>query len=179
MMVLAMSEQRMRPDQARGPSAVLDAEQQEFVATRRTATLVTLSDRGRPRPVPICFVLVKPDTEDGSTLLYSPLDEKPKHSRDVRDLARVRDIATRPEVTLLFEHWSEDWSQLAWLRAHGRARLVEPGDDVRAHESATRALRVKYPQYRAHRLESAPMIRIALETTVAWSAVTGLSPRTG
>jgi len=168
----------MRRDRAEGPSAVLDAEQQEFVAARRTATLVTLSDRGRPRPVPICFVLVTPDL-DGSTLLYSPLDEKPKHSGDVRDLARVRDIAARPEVTLLFEHWSEDWSQLAWLRARGRARLVEPGDDARAHESATRALRVKYPQYRAQRLESSPLIRITLETAVAWSAATGLSPRAG
>ena len=158
---------------------MLDAEQQEFIATRRTATLVTLSDRGRPRPVPICFALLKPDTEGGSTLLYSPLDEKPKHSGDVRDLARVRDIAARPEVTLLFEHWSEDWSQLAWLRARGRARLVEPGDDARAHESATRALRVKYPQYRAQRLESSPLIRITLETAVAWSAATGLSPRAG
>ena len=158
---------------------MLDAAQQQFVETRRTATLVTLSDRGRARPVPICFVLVEPDVEDGSTLLYSPLDEKPKHSGDVRDLARVRDIAARPEVTLLFEHWSEDWSQLAWLRARGRARLVEPGDDVRARESATRALRVKYPQYRAHHLERAPMIRITLETTIAWSAAAGRSTRTG
>jgi len=169
----------MRRDQAEGPPAALDAEQQEFVQARRTATLVTLSDRGRPRPVPICFVLVTPDPEHGSTRLYSPLDEKPKHSGDVRDLARVRDIAARPEVTLLFEHWSEDWSQLAWLRARGRACLVEPGDDARAHESATRALRVKYPQYRAHRLERAPLIRITLETTVAWSAAAGLSPRAG
>jgi PPOX class probable F420-dependent enzyme len=179
MMFLAMSRQGMRRDQAGGSSAVLDPEQLEFVETRRTATLVTLSDRGRPRPVPICFVLVTPDPGDGSTLLYSPLDEKPKHSRDVRDLARVRDIAARPEVTLLFERWSEDWSQLAWLRAHGRARLVEPGDDAKAHESATRALRVKYAQYRAHRLERAPMIRITLETTVAWSAAAGRAPRTG
>jgi len=169
----------MRRDQVGGSFAVLDPEQQEFVATRRTATLVTLSERGRPRPVPICFVLVKPDPDHASMLLYSPLDEKPKHSRDVRDLARVRDIAARPEVTLLFEHWSEDWSQLAWLRALGRARLVEPGDDAKAHESATRALRAKYPQYRTHRLERAPMIRITLETTVAWSAAAGHPPRTG
>ena len=158
---------------------MLDAEQQEFVTTCRTATLVTLSDRGLPRPVPICFVLVKPDTEDRSTLLYSPLDEKPKHSRDVRDLARVRDIVARPGVTLLFQHWSEDWTQLAWLRAHGRARLVEPGDDVSARESATRALRDKYPQYREHHLERAPMIRITLEAAIAWSAATGRPQRTG
>jgi len=153
---------------------VLDADQHAFVAQRRRAILVTLSGRGDPRPVPICFVLAAVNDEAGGPLLYTPLDEKPKRSADVRQLARVRDIAARPDVTLLFEHWEEDWSQLAWLRARGRARLVEPQDDAEAHSWAVHALRERYPQYRTHRIEEAPMIRIAIGEAVSWSAASGL-----
>ena len=120
--------------------------------------------------MPICFVLADCESDDPRTLLYSPLDEKPKRSVDVRDLARVRDIAERPEVTLLFERWSEDWSSLAWLRASGSARLVEPEDDREAHQVAVAALRDKYRQYRSHAIEARPVIRIDLAKTVFWQA---------
>jgi PPOX class probable F420-dependent enzyme len=152
---------------------VLDGEQREFVEARRTATLVTTSRSGLPRPVPICFVLGEPDRESGPTALYSPLDEKRKSSADVRALARVRDIAARPSVTLLFERWSEDWSRLAWLRARGSALLLEPGDGIGRHRWAVEALRNKYPQYRTHRIETSPMIRVVIDEVASWSAATG------
>src|SRR3972149_3415762 len=139
---------------------MLDAGQRGFVAEIRTATLATLSRRGQPRLVPICFVLADPDADDPRTCLYSPLDAKPKQGVDVRGLARVRDIAERPEVTLLFERWSEDWSGPAWLRARGMATLMEPDHDTGAHRRAVHALRAKYPQYRAQRIEALPMIRV-------------------
>lgn len=147
---------------------MLDAERRAFITGRRRAILATLMASGQPRLVPICFVLADPDPEDPRTFLYSPLDEKPKRSVDVRALARVRDIAARPDVTLLFERWSEDWSQLAWLRARGRALLMEPHDDVEAHRWAVQALRWKYPQYHAHHIEISPMIRIAIDEAVSW-----------
>jgi len=152
---------------------VLDAGQRGFIAERRTATLATLSKDCRPRLVPICFVLADPEPDDPRTLLYSPLDEKPKGGVDVRDLARVRDIAERPEVTLLFERWSEDWSCLAWLRARGMATLLEPDHDTGAHRRAVHALRAKYPQYRAQRIEALPMIRVIVFEAVSWSAAAG------
>jgi PPOX class probable F420-dependent enzyme len=151
---------------------MLDAEGRDFVAARRIATLVTLSERGTPRPVPICFVLGEPRGEGAGTPLYTPLDQKPKRSADVRALARVRDITARPEVTLLFERWSEDWSELAWLRARGSADLVEPLAEPGVHRWAVEALRSKYPQYRAQHLEGSPLIRITIDDTVAWSATT-------
>jgi PPOX class probable F420-dependent enzyme len=118
-------------------------------------------------------VLADPASDDPRPILYSPLDEKPKRAVDVRDLARVRDIAERPEVTLLFERWSEDWPRLAWLRARGLATLVEPEQDTEAHRRAVDALRAKYPQYRAQRIEALPMIRVVILEATSWSAAAG------
>jgi PPOX class probable F420-dependent enzyme len=129
----------------------------------RTATLATMGVDGRPRLVPVCFIVV-------DDVVWSPLDEKPKAVRDVRHLARVRDIMKRPDVSLLVDRWSEDWSELAWLRIDGRATLVEP-DAVPPGVIA--ALRAKHPQYRDHDLEHRPALRIEVATTAGWSAREG------
>jgi PPOX class probable F420-dependent enzyme len=131
-----------------------------LLAEARRATLATIDPRGRARLVPICFVV------DGD-VLWSPLDEKPKAVADVRTLARVRDITERPEVTVLVDRWSEDWDQLAWLRVHGRAALVEP-DDVTTGILAS--LRARYPQYEDHALEHRPMLTVRIETATRWRA---------
>jgi len=110
--------------------------------------------------VPVCFVVI-------GDVVWSPLDEKPKAVDDVRSLARVRDIRERPTVALLVDRWSEDWSQLAWLRIAGRAALVD------SEPAAVAALRAKYPQYADHDLESRPMIRIEIAGVRSWSAAGG------
>jgi PPOX class probable F420-dependent enzyme len=99
--------------------------------------------------------------------VWSPLDEKPKTVGDPRDLARVRDIAERPGVTLLVDRWSEDWTELAWLRLRGRAELVEPAGIPTA---IVAELRDRYPQYVGHDLEARPMLRIVVERAVRWAA---------
>ena len=152
---------------------MLAAHQLAFIEGRRTATLATLSRTGQPRLVPICFVLADPEVEDSRTVLYSPLDEKPKRSDDVRRLARVRDITERARVTILFERWHEDWSRLAWLRARGTASMVEAPHDAEAHRGVVRALRAKYPQYRDHAIDAAPMIRVVIDEVSSWSATAG------
>ncbi len=93
------------------PGRVLNPPQRTFIADARRATLATLGPAGRPRLVPICFVL-----DPGSDLLFTPLDDKPKRTADPRRLARVRDIAERPAVGVLVDRWDEDWSRLAWGR---------------------------------------------------------------
>ena len=135
------------------------AERELLVATRR-ATLATIAPDGAPRPVPVCFVVI-------GDVVWSPLDEKPKAVDDVRSLARVRDIRERPTVALLVDRWSEDWSQLAWLRIAGRAALVD------SEPAAVAALRTKYPQYADHDLESRSMIRIEIAGVRSWSAAGG------
>ena len=131
--------------------------ERELLAEARRATLATIAPAGTARLVPICFIVV-----DG--VLWAPIDEKPKSTDDPRALARVRDIQARPEVTVLVDRWSEDWSELAWLRLHGRAELVESAQAV------VEVLRAKYPQYRQHDLEHRPMIRLSIERATSWLA---------
>jgi PPOX class probable F420-dependent enzyme len=142
---------------------VLTPAERAFFDPARTATLATIGPDGRPRLVPVCFVNLR-------GVVWSPLDEKPKAVDDVRALARVRDISARPEVTLLVDRWSEDWSELAWLRVAGTARLVEP---ELVPGAVLDALRAKYPQYRDHRLDVRPMIAITIDRATRWSAVSG------
>jgi PPOX class probable F420-dependent enzyme len=144
-------------------STILPADRAFMVGVRR-AVLATISPDGRPRLVPICFV-VDPERP----IVYTPLDEKPKRVDDVRELARVRDILERPAVSLLVDRWDEDWSRLAWLRLGGTASLIEPASDPEGeHAAAVAALRAKHPQYLGHRLQASPLIRIDIDAVTSW-----------
>ena len=159
------------------PAAALTSPVRAFIEARRTAVLVTVAADGQPRPVPVCFVL---DRVEGSrALLYTPLDQKPKRYADVRRMARVRDIIARPDVTMLFEQWDEDWTRLAWLRARGTAVLEEPDADPETHRRVVVSLRRKYSQYRSHALEQRPMICVTIHDTSAWSADGRLAAKAG
>jgi PPOX class probable F420-dependent enzyme len=143
----------------------MDARARRFAGERRSATLATLAPDGRPRLVPVCFVLA---VRDEALRLYSALDEKPKRSSDVRRLARVRDILARPRVALLFDRWSEDWAHLGWVRAHGTASLLGPEAAPLEHAVAVGLLRDKYPQYRDQRIDRLPLVAVTIEGASAW-----------
>jgi PPOX class probable F420-dependent enzyme len=148
---------------------VLTERQRAFLEESRTVAMATRAADGRPRLVPICFVVAPGFDERGRAIVYSPIDEKPKQTEEPRSLARVRDILVLPEVTLLADRWSEEWSELGWLRAYGVGELLEPEPRERAeHDAAIAMLREKYSQYRDQDLESRPMIRIAVDRVVAW-----------
>ncbi|MGZ3587097.1 MAG: TIGR03668 family PPOX class F420-dependent oxidoreductase, partial [Candidatus Limnocylindrales bacterium] len=106
----------------------------------------------------------------------SALDEKPKRGADPYQLSRVRNLVARPTVTLLIDHWAEDWARLAWLRLEGLGQIVDPppagSPEPNEHEAAIAGLRARYPQYRTQRLEGRPLLRIAVTRVVAWSATT-------
>jgi PPOX class probable F420-dependent enzyme len=138
--------------------------QRSFLVSARRAVLATLDPNGRPRLVPICFVL-----DEDRRVVYSPLDDKPKAVRDPRELARVRDVVRDPRVSILVDRWDEDWSRLAWLRLQGMATVLEPsGDSSHERAWAVLALRTKYPQYETHDLAARPLIRITLERAIGW-----------
>jgi PPOX class probable F420-dependent enzyme len=147
---------------ATGP--ILDEATRTFIAVARRAVLATIDPAGRPRLVPICVVL-----EPDAAILWTPLDEKPKSTRDPMALARVRDIARRPDVSVLVDRWDEDWSRLAWVRIHGDAVLIGPGEP--GHAMAVAALRARYPQYATHGLERRPMIRIDITAVTSWGGL--------
>lgn len=135
-----------------------------LLAEARRATLATMASDGGPRLVPVCYAIVE-DT------IWIALDEKPKAVQDVRDLARVRDVVARPDVTLLVDRWSEDWTDLAWVQIHGTARLVEPD---RVPRTVIPALRGRYQQYDSQALEAAPMLAIEVSTIRRWEASGGM-----
>jgi PPOX class probable F420-dependent enzyme len=147
---------------------VLSVVQRAFIGAARRAILATIAPDGRPRLVPICFSL------DGEhSVLYTPIDDKPKREEDPLALARVRDIRADPHVAVLIDRWDEDWARLAWLRADGSADILESTIAAPEHAAAVAALRARYPQYERHRLDERPIIRIALERVTDWG---GLEP---
>lgn len=149
-----------------------------FVATARHATLATVDPSGHPRLVPICFVLGEPSDQHRPAgeverlVLYTAIDEKPKRSDDPMRLARVRDLLARPTATLLVDRWDEDWQRLAWARLDCRAEILGPADSPAERGRAIGALRGKYPQYRTHRLESRPLVRLTCKVGAAWGDLT-------
>ena len=100
----------------------------------RVARLATTDPDGRPHLVPIVFAL------DGDTL-YSAVDRKPKRSSKLR---RIENARTRPDVTVLVDHYEENWGGLWWIRLRGRARVLDDGEE---RDHALALLQEKYPQY--------------------------------
>ena len=147
------------------PSPLLDPRELAFLVAARRAILATIDPDGRPRMVPVGFIV---DAVGDGLRVLTPLDDKPKAVGDKRALARVRDIRARPAVSVLVDRWDEDWSKLGWLRLNGRAALLEPGGLSR---DAVERLRAKYPQYATHDLESSPMIAIDVERATSWGAL--------
>jgi PPOX class probable F420-dependent enzyme len=141
---------------------VLSGEQRAFVESARRAVLATIAGDGRPRLVPVCFTL-----DPARPVLYTPIDDKPKRVDDPLVLARIRDIRADPRAAVLVDRWDEDWTRLAWLRAHGLAEVLEPEAGAE-HAAAVETLRAKYEQYRTHRLADRPIIRITFERVADW-----------
>jgi PPOX class probable F420-dependent enzyme len=141
----------------------LPPEARAFIERQRVARLATVGADGTPHLVPICFALA-------GEVLYSAIDDKPKRSARPQ---RVRDVAARPAVAVLFDHYDDDWSRLGWVQLRGQASLLEAGAE---HEGGLAALRARYPGYRsltAGRL----VIRIEPLTARTWGALGALPSR--
>ena len=131
-----------------------------FVESMRVARLATADANGSPHVVPVCYALIDDN-------LYVTIDEKPKRS-DVRAMKRLRNIVQNPNVAVVVDRYDEDWSRLAWVMLRGRADILDDGDE---HDRAQAALRERYPQYRAMRLEPLPVIALRVERVNAWGAL--------
>ena len=138
----------------------LDAPARELLSSARVAHLATADQYSRPHNVPIVFVV------DGERL-YFPLDRKPKREDDWHMLRRVRNIETNGRVSVIVDHYEEDWTKLAWVLLEGVATILETGDE---RDGAARSLAAKYAQYAGDALDDRPVVRVAIERTVAWRA---------
>lgn len=137
-----------------------DARVLEFLKLARVAHLATADAAGLPHNVPLCFWF------DAAAHFYFVIDRKPKR-RAGAEIKRMRNIAANPRVALIIDHYEEEWSYLAYVLAHGTARIVE---DSNEYMLALRNLRDKYPQYRAMALSFAsnPMVRIDADRAHVW-----------
>jgi PPOX class probable F420-dependent enzyme len=133
-----------------------ESEMRQRVQAARVARLATASADGRPHIVPVCFAL------DGDTLFFA-VDGKPKRTTDLK---RLRNISANPAVSMVVDHYEDDWTQLWWVRLDGTARIVPPGDDS---ERALDLLSARYPQYRRARPDG-PVVAVAIERVTGWTA---------
>jgi PPOX class probable F420-dependent enzyme len=122
----------------------------------RVARLATTDPDGRPHLVPIVFAV------DGDTL-YSAVDHKPKRSRTLR---RIENARARPDVTVLVDHYEEDWRRLWWIRVRGRARVLDDGEE---RERALSLLAEKYEQYRSQPPDG-PVLAVDITEVRDWRA---------
>ena len=108
--------------------------------------------------VPVCYVF------DGDAI-YSVLDAKPK-STPLRQLRRVRNILANPQVSLVVDHYDEDWSSLRYVLVLGVAALLQEGEEW---AGAIVMLQEKYPQYQDMDLDESPVIKITPTRFATWS----------
>jgi PPOX class probable F420-dependent enzyme len=133
------------------------------LAEARVARLATVNPEGRPHLVPICFALLQSGDDD---LIVSGTDEKPKSTTSLRRLANVR---ANPAVTLLVDHYEEDWTRVWWVRVDGTGRVLDDGPEW---ESAITRLQEKYEQYDAIGLPGA-VLAVTVERWRGWAYVEG------
>ena len=99
----------------------MEARLASFVSSRRVARLATADASGRPHVVPICYAF------DGDSL-YSAIDLKPKRVGP-RQLKRVRNLLDNPQVAVIVDDYSEDWSALGYVLIRGAAEIMDVGQD--------------------------------------------------
>lgn len=126
-----------------------------LLRSARIAHLATVDAGGQTYVVPICFVF------DGKNF-FSPIDEKPKRTVQLK---RLRNIKANPSVSLVVDHYEENWDRLAYILVFGKARVLSTGV---AHRAAVRLLRRKYPQYRRMNIDCRPIICVAPRRVRCW-----------
>jgi len=114
--------------------SALPAEVAHFIASARVGRLATADGSGQPLVVPICYAW------DGEALV-SAIDAKPKRAGE---LARVRNIRENSKVSVVIDHYEEDWRRLRWVIIQGLAEVLTAGRDF---AKAVDLLVAKYPQY--------------------------------
>ncbi|MGU3503158.1 TIGR03668 family PPOX class F420-dependent oxidoreductase [Mycobacterium sp. C31M] len=120
------------------------------------AALSTADDSAVPHLVPVVFAV------EGDTI-YTAVDAKRKSTHRLRRLAN---IAVNPRVSLLVDHYTEDWSQLWWVRADGTAGVHHDGEQMAIGYGL---LRAKYTQYERTALDG-PVVAITVHHWASWHA---------
>lgn len=121
----------------------------------RVAHLATASATAAPHLVPITFAV------HGDVIVFA-VDHKPKTTTNLK---RLRNIEENPQVTVLVDHYDDDWTRLWWARADGVARVLQGTEERR---QPLEWLRAKYPQYREN-VPAGPVVWIEVQAWHGWS----------
>jgi len=135
-------------------------EARALVASARVARLATVNPGLGVDVVPITFALLEGDR------LVSIVDQKPKSTTRLRRLANIR---AHPEVTVLVDHYEDDWERLWWVRLRGGASVIADGPGF---AEAVEALTDRYPQY-VDAPPPGPVVSVAVEDWTGWRADPG------
>lgn len=128
---------------------------QSFAAAP-AATLATINPDGAAHLVPVVFALHR-------DVVYTAVDAKRKSTQKLRRLANIE---ADPRVCLIVDHYTDDWSQLWWVRADGVAGVHHSGDEM---ATGYAHLRRKYPQYERLALDG-PVITVEVRKWSSWQA---------
>lgn len=131
-------------------------EMRRRVSAARIGRLATVRRDNTPHLVPVTYVLESDE-------VFIAIDDKPKTTTR---LVRLANIEANPNVSLLIDDYSEDWSALWWVRMDGRASVIAEGVTF---ERALDRLSAKYDAY-ARKRPSGPVIVIAVTAWSGWSA---------
>ena len=119
------------------------------------ARLGTADGHGRPHVVVVTFAV------DGDTI-YTAVDQKPKSGTRLK---RLRNVGENPMVTMLADHYSDDWETLWWVRADGRGTILA---DQRQMAAPLRLLANRYWQYR-QAPPTGPVLAVTVERWTGWT----------
>ena len=132
-----------------------------IVAGAAVGRLATRRPDDRIDLVPFVFAYLPSPGPYGR--LVSAVDHKPKRTTE---LTRLANIASEPAVTVLVDHYDDDWSTLWWVRLRGLAQRSEVEAE---REEALAALSAKYEPYRGN-LPAGALLVMTITAVVAWSA---------
>jgi PPOX class probable F420-dependent enzyme len=120
------------------------------------AMLATSAPDGAPHIVPVVFAV-------HGDVVYTAVDAKRKSTQRLRRLANIE---ANPQVSMLVDHYEDDWSRLWWVRADGEAAVHYSGEEM---ASGYALLRKKYLQYQRIALDG-PVVTVDVKRWSWWQA---------
>lgn len=124
------------------------------------ATLATVGPSGAPHVVPVVFAV---HTAGEKTTVFTAVDAKRKSTKRLQRLANIQG---NPAVSMLVDHYDEDWNQLWWVRADGLAEIHYSGEEMARGYAL---LRSKYVQYQRIALDG-PVVTVTVHRWASWLA---------
>ena len=121
-------------------SGLPDGWRRDLIDAARIGRMATVRSDGTPHIVPITFAI-------SEETLVTAVDAKPKRTTK---LQRLQNLRANPAVSIIVDHYADDWSALWWIRIDGLAKIVDrdlESGDAPAPTAATETLIAKYPQY--------------------------------